>query len=121
MKAYTSVRFSRIGYLWTPATLTRSIVTLFSKMTSLRYSIYFQWNSYFSRWRSNLCSISISKTLWTTHSYSSSVFIKIKMSSKYTMTIPSAMTVLKMSFIIVWKVAGLLVIPKNITRGLKRP
>jgi len=26
-----------------------------------------------------------------------------------------------MSFIIVWKVAGLLVIPKNITRGSKRP
>ena len=43
------------------------------------------------------------------------------MSSKYTTTIPSAMRVLKMSFIIVWKVVGLLVILKNITRGLKRP
>ena len=27
----------------------------------------------------------------------------------------------KMLFIMVWKVAGLLVIPKNITRGLNRP
>ena len=31
------------------------------------------------------------------------------------------MRVLKMLFIIVWKVVGLLVIPKNITRGAKRP
>ena len=31
------------------------------------------------------------------------------------------MRVLKMSFIIVWNVAGLLVIPKNITRDSKRP
>ena len=35
--------------------------------------------------------------------------------------IPLAIRVLKMSFIIVWKVAGLLVILKNITRGSKRP
>ena len=35
--------------------------------------------------------------------------------------IPLAMTVQKTSFIIVWKVVGLLVILKNITRGLKRP
>ena len=35
--------------------------------------------------------------------------------------IPSAMTVQKTSFIMVWKVTGLLVIPKNIMRGLKRP
>jgi len=49
--------------------------------------------------------VTISKTLQTTHSCSSSVFVKIKMSSKYTTTIPSAMTVLKTSFIIVWKVA----------------
>ena len=36
-------------------------------------------------------------------------------------TLVALTAVLKMSFIIVWKVAGLLVIPKNITRGLKRP
>ena len=48
-------------------------------------------------------------------------FLKIRMSSKYTTTILLAMRVLKMSFIIVWKVAGLLVILKNITRGSKRP
>ena len=33
----------------------------------------------------------------------------------------SAMRFQKMLFIIVWKVAGLLVISKNITRGLNRP
>ena len=43
------------------------------------------------------------------------------MLSKYTTMIPSAMRVLKISFIIVWKVAGLLVILKNIMRGSKRP
>ena len=42
------------------------------------------------------------------------------MSSKYTTMIPSAMRVLKILFIIVWKVAGLLVILKNIMRGLKK-
>src|SRR5882724_8455862 len=34
---------------------------------------------------------------------------------------PSSMSSLKMSFIIVWKVAGLFVKPKNITKGSKRP
>ena len=43
------------------------------------------------------------------------------MLSKYTTTIPSAMTVQKTLFIMVWKVVGLLVILKNITRDLKRP
>jgi len=40
---------------------------------------------------------------------------------KYTTTVPFAMMVLKMLFIIIWKIVGLLVIPKNITRGLKKP
>jgi len=97
--------FSRMSHSWTSATLTGSITILFFKMTSLRYSIYFRWNSHFSEWRNNLYSVSISKTLQTAHSCSSFVFVKIKMSSKYTMTIPSAMTVLKTLFIIVWKVA----------------
>ena len=43
------------------------------------------------------------------------------MSSKYTTMIPLAMTVQKTLFIMIWKVAGLLVILKNITRGSKRP
>jgi len=34
---------------------------------------------------------------------------------------PSAIRSQKMSFIIVWKVAGLLVIPKNIIKGLNIP
>ena len=113
--------FTRVGQSRTLATLTGSIATLFSEMTSLRYSICFQWKSHFSGWRNNLCSASISRTLQTARLCSSSVFVKIKMSSRYTTTIPSAMMVRKMSFIIVWKVAGLLVIPKNITRGSNRP
>ena len=121
MKTCTSVQFSRVGQLQTLVTLTGSITILFSAITSLRYSICFQWNSHFSRWKNNLYSTSISKILQTAHLCSSSIFIKIRMLSKYTTTIPSAMRVLKISFIIVWKVAGLLVIPKNITKGSKRP
>ena len=121
MKAYVSVWFSRVGQLQTLATFMGSITTLFSEMTNLKYSIYLWWNSHFSGQRNNLCSASISRTLWTARSCSFSVFIKIKMSSKYTMTIPSAMTVQKTLFIMVWKVAELLVIPKNIMRGSKRP
>ena len=121
IKAYTSVQFSKVGQSQTPVTFMGSITTLFSEMTNLRYSICLWWNSYFSRQRNNLCSASISRTLQTAHSCSFSVFIKIKMSSKYTMTIPSAMTVQKTLFIMVWKVVGLLVIPKNIMRGSKRP
>jgi len=40
-------------------------------------------------------------------SCSSSVFIKIKMSSKHTIMIPLAMTVRKTLFIMVWKIAVL--------------
>ena len=120
MKAYISVQFSGVGQSQTPVTFTGSITTLFSKMTNPRYSICLQWNSHFSRWRNSLCSASISRTLWTACLCSSFVFVKIKMSSKYTTMIPSAMTVQKTSFIMVWKVVGLLVIPKNITRGSKR-
>ena len=115
-----SVRFSGMGQLWTLATFTGSITTLFSEMTNLRYSICLQWNSHFSGRRNSLCFTSISRTLQTVCSCSSSVFVKIKMLSKYTMIIPSAITVWKTLFIMVWKVAGLLVILKTITRGSKR-
>ena len=74
MKACMSVWFSGVGQSRTLATLTGSISTLFSKMTSLRYSICFQWNSHFSGQRNNLYSTSTSKTLQTAHSCSSSIF-----------------------------------------------
>ena len=45
-----------------------------------------------------MCSASTSKTLQTARSCSSSVLVKIRMSSKYTTMIPSAMRVLKISF-----------------------
>ena len=46
--------------------------------------------------------------------------MKIKMLSRYTTTILSVIKSQKILFIIVWKVVGLLVMPKNITRGSKR-
>ena len=45
--------------------------------------------------------------------------MNIRMLSKYMIMILSAMRSLKMLFIIIWNVAGLLVILKNITKSLK--
>ena len=61
-------------------------------------------------WRS---SMTLRTILWC----SPSIFVNIRMSSKYTTTTPSEMRSLKIPSIMVWKVAGLLVRPKNITSG----
>ena len=45
--------------------------------------------------------------------------MNMRMLSKYIIMILSAMRFLKMLFIIIWNVAGLLVILKNITKSLK--
>ena len=45
----------------------------------------------------------------------------MRMLLRYTMTSPDKMRSWKMSFIIVWKVAGELVKPKYITKGSKSP
>ena len=120
-KAWMSVYNSRIGYSQTPATLMGSIETLFSNMTKPRYLIYSFWNLYFSRQRYSLCSTRISNTLQMALACCLMVLVKIRMSFKYTTTMPFTMRSQNMSFIIVWKVAELIVIPKNITRGSNRP
>ncbi|KAF8529937.1 hypothetical protein JB92DRAFT_2858824 [Gautieria morchelliformis] len=63
----------------------------------------------------------ISRTRRTIPRSSSSNSVKMRMLSMNTTTTPSSMRLLKMSFIIVWKVAGLFVSPKNMTRGSYRP
>ena len=116
-----SVLFSGVGYSWTPTTLTKSIETSFSEMTRPKYLIRFLQNSHFSRWRKSLFSYKTYNICRTACTCSSSVLVKIRMLSRQITTMPSAMRFQKRLFIMVQKVAGLLVILKNITRGLNRP
>ena len=95
--------------------------TSFLEIISPKYSIYIFWDLYFSGQRNSLCSTRISNTLQTAYACSSIVFVKIRMLSRYMTTMPSAMRSCKILFIVVQKVARLLVIPKNITRGSKSP
>jgi len=115
------VQFWEIGQLWTPATFTESISTWSWEITSPKNSICYLLNLYFLGQRNNLCLFRTSKTLYTTLWCSSSVWVKIRISFRYTIIMHSAVRSQKMSFIMVWKVARLLVISKNITRGSKRP
>src|SRR6266404_6107500 len=65
----------------------------------------------YSRWRSRCCcSVSVSSHL-----------VWIAMSSIYTESHPWATSVRKMVFIIIWKVVGEFVSPKNITVGSNKP
>jgi len=110
----------RIGYSQTLVTLMGTIEILFSDTTRPKYLICSFWNLYFSRQKQNLCSARISSTLWMTLAYYLTVLVKMRILSKYTTTILLVMRFLKILFIIVWKMARLLVIPKNITRSSNR-
>ena len=120
-KAWMFVLLSGVGHSWTPVTLTGSMETSFSEMTRPKYSIHSLWNSYFSGQRKSLFSCKIYNTYQIACICSSSVLVKIRMLSRQTTIMPSAMRFQKMLFIMVWKVARLLVILKNITKGLNRP
>ena len=96
-----------------------SISTQFSKIIKSKSLICVLLNSYFLGHRNSLCSAKTSKTLQITLQCSFNVQMKIKILSKYTIIVSFTMKSQKMLFIIVWKVAELLVIPKNITKGSK--
>ena len=119
-KAWIFVQFLGTGHSWTLSTLMESIETSFSKITSSRYLICSFWNLHFSGCRNSLYLARISNTLQIAHIYSSIDLVKIRMLSRQTTTIFLVMRSQKILFIIIWKVAGLLVIPKNITRGSNR-
>ena len=78
-------------------------------------------NSHFSGLRDRPCCWRSSMTHQTTFRCSSKVFVKIRMLSKYTTTTPLEIRSSKIPSIIIWKVAGLLVRPKNITSGSYSP
>ena len=120
-KAWTSVLFSRVGHSRTPTILTGSMETLFFKMTRPKYLIHSLQNSHFSGQRKSLFSYKICSIHQIAFACSSSILVKIKMLSRQTTIMLSAMRSWKMLFIMVWKVAGLLVIPENITKSLNMP
>ena len=115
-----SVHDFRIDYSQTPVILIGFMEISFSNITRSRYLICSFWNLYFSRQRHSLCSTRISSTLQIILACCSMVLVKIRMLSRYTTTIPSAMRSQNILFIIIWKIARLLVILKNITRGSNR-
>ena len=120
-KTWTLLENFGTGYSQTSEILTVSISTLFLEMTNPRYSILFCSNSHFSGWKKGLYSTKTSKTCYTALTYFSRVQVKIRMLFQYITTIPAMIKSWKILFIIIWKVAGLLVLPKNITRDSKRP
>src|SRR5712675_3046017 len=79
-------------------------------------------NVHFSGFRYRSCFSSLSKTWWTHSRWSiGSSGVAISMSSIYTVSQPSQISSLNMVFIMDWKVAGELVMPKNMTVGLYNP
>ena len=103
--------------------------TPFPMMTP-RYSISHFKNLHFSGLRYRSCISNFSSTWWISCLCHCSCccsdsllsgFVWMAMSSMYTNSHPWATSILKISFIIAWNVAGKFIRPKNITRGSKRP
>ena len=90
-------------------------------MMSPKNSISLLLNQHFSGFKDSLCSLNQARILPMCCSCSFSFFEYTKISSMYITTHPSIISSLKISFIMVWKVAGELVNPKNITKGSNNP
>src|SRR5712671_6215454 len=117
-----SVGFLGCDHSATPLILVGSIwIVLFSNTTpknSMRLCV----NAHFSGLRYRSCFSSLSNILWTHCLWNvGSLGVAISMSSMYTVSQPSLISSSKMAFIIAWKVAGELVIPKNMTVGSYNP
>src|SRR5712671_4437803 len=117
-----SVGFLGNGHSAMPLILVGSIwIVLFSNTTP-KNSMHFCVNMHFSGLRYRSCFSSLSKILWTHSLWNrGSSGVAISMSSMYTVSQPSWISSLNIAFIIAWKVAGELVILKNMTVGSYRP
>jgi len=102
-----------------PSTLEGSIFTLLGPIIKPRNSISHCLKKHFSGFRNKSLACNLHKTSWTISLCSSSVFVKIRISSMYTMTTTAISW--KISFIIVRNVPGELHSPKNITKGSNVP
>ena len=112
---WTSFLFWGVGQ---SATFTGSISAILCEMMNSRYSTQVCLNLHFSGLRKSWCWQRCSRTRCIMQQCSSKVFVKMRILLRYTHTTPSMMRSWKMSFIMVWNIARLLVRPKNMTRSL---
>ena len=110
------------GHSATPQTLLGSIwIVLFSKMTP-RNSMRICLKEHFSSFRNRSCWCNLSSTWWTlVQCRTISNVVAISISSMYTISHPTLISSSNIAFVIIWKVAGELVRPKNMTRGSNNP
>src|SRR5712671_7921476 len=121
-KERTSVGFLGYGHSSTPLIFVGSIWIVLPSSTTPKNSIRRWANTHFSGLRYKSCFSNLSNILWTCFVWRvGSSFVAINMSSIYTVSQPSSISSLNMAFIMAWKVAGELVIPKNITVGSYNP
>ena len=117
---WMSRRFFGTGHLAIAAVFSTSMATPAGETMNPRNSTQSEWNRHFSGLIKRLYFWRCSSTIQTCFWCSSLFFKKMRMSSRYTMTNRSAMS-RNMSFMKCWKVAGMLVNPKGMTRYSKDP
>src|SRR5712675_1017718 len=118
----TSVGFFGCGHSTTPLILVGSIWIVLFSSTTPKNSMLFCVNAHFSGFRYRLCFSNLSKILWMHCLWNvGSSEVAMSISSMYTVSHPSRISSSKIAFIIAWKVAGELVIPKNMTVSSYRP
>ena len=111
-----------VGHSVIPLTLIGFIFTKPCLIITPKYSTSFWWNQHFSGLRKRLLQASLDRKYHTFSSCSLlSSFVVIMMTSMYTLSHPCAISLWKMSSIMVWKVAGEFVRPKNMTVGSNNP
>ena len=111
-----------VGHSVIPLTLIGSIFTEPCPIMTPRYSTSFWWNRHFSGLRKRSLRVSLDRKCRTFSSCSlSSSSVAIMTLSIYTLSHPCVISLWKMSSIMVWKVAGKFIRPKNITMGSNSP
>ena len=121
-KALTSRTVCGVGQSAMPFSLVRSICIVPWLKTTPKNSMDLFSKRHFSGLRNRSCFASLSKTQCTSFQCRDLSFsVCTRMSSMYIVSQPSSNSLAKITFIIVWKVAGELVSAKNITLGSYNP
>ena len=110
-----------VGQSKTPFTFSSFILISSSPITTLKNPTSFTFHLYFSGFTYRLFSANLLTTSFTNSSCSSSPSVPIITLSIKLTTLPVLIRSHKISFIIVWKVTGEFVSPKNMTIGSNDP
>jgi len=114
MKIWTSLTDLGCSQFWTLFTFLSLMVTPLVLTMYPKNSTSSWWNTdFFNETAKSCCSIR-SRTYWTQLMWSSILSGYVRISSKYTTT-PWSKNSLRILFIIVWKVAGAMTSPKDMT------